>query len=164
MSVSAALRSPWVAPAALLIACVSLAANTVLVWRLRNPERLAAPAAERIAKRLAESDAVIRYRVRIPAGTPLHFDVPVDQTYRLQLRTRLPIDTRIQVPFHSPLGDHVVAVPIRADLPIQTDLPVRLRDNFRLRTQTQTEYVIPLELPVRDLPLDALADALSPRP
>jgi hypothetical protein len=162
VSVPAVFRSPWVAPVALLLALASLAGNAMLLWRLRSPEALAAPAAERVARRLAESDAVIRYRVRIPAGTPLHFDVPVDQTYRLQLRTRLPIDTRIQVPFRSPLGDHNVTIPIRADLPIRTDLPVRLRDTFRLRTQTQAEYVIPLELPVRELPLDALADALSP--
>jgi hypothetical protein len=164
VSVPAALRSPWIAPAALAIACASLAANVALMARLRSPERLAAPAARRVLERLARSDAVIRYRVRIPAGTPLHFDVPVDETYRLRLNTRLPIDTRIQVPFHSPLGNHQVTIPIRADLPIRTDLPVRLRDTFRLRTRTRAEYVIPLELPVRDLPLDDLSEALDARP
>jgi hypothetical protein len=88
VSAAAAFRSPWIAPAALAVACVSLLMNATLLWRLRSPERLAAPAVERVLRRLATSDAVIHYRVRIPAGTPLHFDVPVDQTYRLQLRTR----------------------------------------------------------------------------
>jgi hypothetical protein len=162
VSEPAAFRSPWIAPAALVVACVSLALNAALLWQLRSPERFAAPAAQRVLARLGSSDAVIRYRVRIPAGTPLHFDVPLNQTYRLQLNTRLPIDTRIQVPFRSPLGVHQVTIPIRADLPIRTDLPVHLRDTFRLRTQTQAEYVIPLELPVRDLPLDDLRDALDP--
>ena len=162
MPVPAAFRSPWIAPAALAIACASLALNATLLWRLRSPERLAGPAAERVLRRLAASDAVIRYRVRVPAGTPLHFDVPVDETYQLHLRTRLPIDTRIQVPFNSPLGSHNVAIPIRASVPINADLPVRLRDTFRLRTATRAEYVIPLELPVRDLPLDALSRALEP--
>jgi hypothetical protein len=160
--VSEALRSPWIAPAALVAALASLALNVVLLGQLRNPERFAAPAAGRVLERLARSDAVIRYRVRIPAGTPLHFDVPVDETYQLHLNTRLPIDTRIQVPFNSPLGNHRVAIPIRASVPIRTDMPIRLRDTFRLRTQTQGEYVIPLELPLRDLPMDALREALDP--
>jgi hypothetical protein len=162
LSVPTAIRSPWIAPAALLLACASLALNAVLLWQLRAPERFAAPAAQRVLARLAASDAVIRYRVRIPAGTPLHFDVPFDQTYRLQINTHLPIDTRIQLPINSPLGSYRVAVPVRANVPIRTDLPVRLRDTFRLRTATRAEYVIPLELAVRDLPLDALSQALEP--
>jgi hypothetical protein len=162
LPVPAALRSPWIAPVALVLAGASLGLNAMLLWRLRDPARLAGPAAVRALERLSRSDAVIRYRVRIPAGTPLHFDVPVDQTYRLRLNTRLPIDTRIQVPFESPLGRHTVALPIRANVPIRADLPVRLRDTFRLRTQTRTEYVVPLELPVRDLPLDAVREALDP--
>jgi hypothetical protein len=162
LSLPAAFRSPWIAPAALALACASLAANAALLWQLRAPERFAAPAAQRVLARLGRSDAVIRYRVRIPAGTPLHFDVPVDETYRLRLNTRLPIDTRVMVPFNTPLGNSRIAIPIRADVPIRTDLPVRLRDTFRLRTETRAEYVIPLELPVRDLPLDALREALEP--
>lgn len=162
MSVSAALRSPWIAPVALLLAAASLGLNTWLLLRLRDPARLAGPAVTRALDRLSRSDAVIRYRVRIPAGTPLHFDVPIDQTYRLRLNARLPIDTRVQVPFESPFGRHTVTLPIRTTVPIRTDLPVRLRDTFRLRTRTRTEYVIPLELPVRDLPLDAVRDALDP--
>ena len=159
-----ALWSRWMAPAALGLALASLALNAALLWRLRAPERLVAPAAERVLQRLSGSDAVIRYRIRIPAGTPLHFDVPVDETYRLRLNTTLPIDTRVRVPFNSPLGNHTVTIPINANVPIRTDLPVHLKDTFRLRTATQAEYVIPLEIPIRDLPLEALRDALHSTP
>lgn len=156
-------RAGWIAPAALAVALVSLGANAWLLLRLRHPERLAAPAVERALERLSAEDVRIRYQVRIPAGTPVHFDIPVDQQYRIKLNTHLPIDTRVRVPFRSPLGGtYQIALPIRADVPIRTEVPVHLRDTFRLRTQTRTELVVPLEVRVRDLPLDALRRSLNP--
>lgn len=156
-------RAGWIAPAALGVALVSLLLNGWLLWRLRSPERLAAPAVERVLDRLVEEDARIKYEVRIPAGTPLHFDIPFDQQYRVKVNTTLPIDTRVRVPFRSPLGGtYQVAVPIRTDIPIRTELPVHLRDTFRLRTSTKAEITVPLEIRVRDLPLDALRRSLDP--
>ena len=156
------LRAPWIAPAALALALASLALNAALLWRLREPERLAAPAVERVLTRLAEDDATLRYTVRIPAGTPLHFDVPVDERYTVKLRNTLPIDTNVRVPFRTPLGVRTVTVPIKTTIPIRTDIPVHVTDTFRLRTQTRTEYVVPLEVRVRDLPLDQIRRALEP--
>jgi hypothetical protein len=152
----------WMARVALAVAAVSLTLNGWLIYRLSRPERLLAPMLERAAAKLAQGDETLKYRIRIPAGTPVHFDVPIDQTYRLKVSTHLPISTRVVLPVHTPVGSWNVGVPLRADLPIHLDLPVRVRDTFRLRTATQTELTIPLEVRLRDLPLGALRRSLSP--
>jgi hypothetical protein len=150
------------APAALVLSIAALATSAALLWRLREPARMAAPALDRAIARLEAGDAVLRYQVRIPAGTPVHFDVPIDQRYQVRLNTTLPVNTTVRVPLQTPLGTHTVEVPLRANLPIRTDLPVHLRDTFRLRTETRAEMVVPLEIPLRDLPWDALRRALDP--
>lgn len=147
---------------ALVLAAASLALNAALLSRLRQPERWAGPAADRVLRRLAEQDARIKYQIRIPAGTPVSFDVPIDEAYTVKLRTSLPIDTQIRVPVRGPLGTANVRVPVKTTIPIRQDIPVQVRDTFRLRTATRTEYVVPLELRVRDLPLDAISQSLSP--
>lgn len=155
-------RSPWIAPLALLLAALSLGANGVLLWKLRRPERLMAPAVERVAAGLSRSNEAIKYTVRIPAGTPVSFDVPIDQRYVVKLRTTLPINTDVRVPFNTPFGNRVVSVPVRSTVPIRQDIPVHLVDTFHLRTRTNTEFVVPLEIKLKDLPLDALRRSLSP--
>jgi hypothetical protein len=155
-------RSPWIAPVALLLAAVSLGANGVLLWKLRRPERLVAPALDRVAAGLSQSNEAIRYTVRIPAGTPVSFDVPIDQRYVVKLRTTLPINTDVRVPFNTPFGNRVVSVPVRSTVPIRQDIPVHLVDTFHLRTRTNTEFVVPLEIKLKDLPLDALRRSLNP--
>ncbi len=152
----------WIAPVALAVALLSLLANGILISKLRNPERLAAPAVGRALDRLETSDATIKYTVKIPSRTPLHFDVPFDQTYRIRLNASFPINTTVAVPLRGPLGTYTVRLPIRTTIPVKTDMPVRLRDTFRVRTQTQTEYVVPLEIRLRDLPLDAIRKSLEP--
>lgn len=155
-------RSPWIAPLALLLAAVSLGANGVLLYQLRSPERLMAPALDRVAARLSRSDAKIKYTVRIPAGTPVSIDVPIDQRYVVKLRTSLPINTDVRVPFNTPFGNRVISVPVRSTVPIRQDVPVHLMDTFHLRTRTNTEFVVPLEIGLKDLPLDALRTSLQP--
>jgi hypothetical protein len=157
-----AFRAPWMAPAALLMAVVSLALNGVLLYRLRHPERMLAPALDRVATRLHESNAAIKYTVRIPAGTPVSFDIPIDQRYVVHLRTSLPINTDVRVPFNTPFGNRVVSVPVRSNVPLRQDIPVHLVDTFHLRTQTNAAYVVPLEIKLKDLPMDALRQALTP--
>jgi len=154
-------RVRWLAPAALAAALLSLALNGVLLYLLRAPERLLAPALERVLGRLEEQDVTLRYQVRIPAGTPVHFDIPVDERYEVRLNTTIPINTTVNLPISTPFGSRNVAVPVRANLPLRTNVPVHLRDTFRLRTQTQAELVVPLEIPIRDLPLDELRQALK---
>jgi len=151
-----------VARIALGVALFSLALNGWLLSRLSQPERIAAPAVGRALDRLGNSAATIKYTVRVPLGTPLHFDVPFDQTYVVRLNTVFPINTTVRVPLRGPLGTYTVALPIRTTIPVRTNMPVRLKDTFRIRTQTQTEYVIPLEIRVRDLPLDEIRKALAP--
>lgn len=150
------------APAALAVALASLALNGVLLRRLQHPERTLAPALERVAERLKQSDAAIKYTVRIPAGTPVSFDIPIDQRYVVNLRTSLPINTDVRVPFNTPFGNRVVTIPVRANVPLRQDIPVHLVDTFHLRTQTGAEYVVPLEIKLKDLPMDALGKALAP--
>jgi hypothetical protein len=157
-----AFRSPWIAPLALLLAAVSLGANGVLLWKLRRPERLMAPAVERVAAGLSQSNEAIKYTVRIPAGTPVSFDVPIDQRYVVKLRTTLPINTDVRVPFNTPFGNRVISLPVRSTVPIRQDIPVHLVDTFHLRTRTNTEFVVPLEIKLKDLPLDALRHSLAP--
>jgi hypothetical protein len=157
-----ALRSPWVAPLALLLAAVSLGANGVLLWKLRRPERLVAPALDRVAAGLSNSGEAIKYTVRIPAGTPVSFDIPIDQRYIIKLRTSLPINTDVRMPFNTPFGNREISVPVRTTIPLRQDIPVHLVDTFHLRTQTNAEYVVPLEIKLKDLPLDALRRSLDP--
>lgn len=155
-------RALWTAAAALSVAIVSLALNVFLLGRLRNPERLAGPALDRMLASLAREDAKMTYQIRIPAGTPVRFDVPVDERYRVKVNTTLPIDTNVNLPIRTRVGSWNVAVPVKANVPIRTEIPIAIRDTFRLRTATQAELVIPLEIRVRDLPLDALRRAVNP--
>lgn len=155
-------RRPWLAPAALAAALLSLVLNVVLLFMLSRPERLVSPMLDRALTRLEAQDATLKYQVRIPAGTPVHFDVPVDERYEVRLNTSLPINTVVTLPIKTPFGSRTVQVPIRTTIPIRQNVPIHLRDTFRLRTQTQTEIVVPLEIPIRDLPLDALRESLKP--
>lgn len=152
----------WLAPAALSIALLSLALNGVLLFVLMRPERLVSPMVNRALDRLETQDATLKYQVRIPAGTPVHFDVPVDERYEVRLNTTLPINTVVTLPINTPFGRRTVTVPVRTNIPIRQNVPIHLRDTFRLRTQTQAEIVVPLEIPIRDLPLDALRQSLKP--
>ncbi len=155
-------RRGWLAPAALAAGLLSLALNGVLLYLVANPERLLAPMLDRVLGRLQAQDATLRYQVRIPAGTPVHFDIPVDERYEVRLNTTLPINTTLNLPVNTPFGSRNVQVPVRTNIPLRTTVPIHLRDTFRLRTQTQGEIVVPLEIPVRDLPLDALRQSLDP--
>lgn len=155
-------RARWLAPAALAIALLSLALNGVLLYLISRPERLLSPVLDRVLTRLEAQDATIKYQVRIPAGMPVHFDIPVDERYDVRLNTSLPINTTVRMPVNTPFGNRTVTVPIRTTIPIRQTVPFHLRDTFRLRTQTQAEIVVPLEIPVRDLPLDALRQSLKP--
>lgn len=147
---------------ALGVAVLSLLLNVALLWMVRRPERVVAPMLNRAIERLQQQDATIKYTVRLPAGTPVHFDVPIDERYQVRLNTTLPINTVINLPVNTPFGNQNVRVPVRANVPIRTNLPVHLRDTFRLRTQTQAEIVVPLEIRLKDLPLDALQASLQP--
>jgi hypothetical protein len=155
-------RARWLAPAALAAALLSLALNGVLLYLLQHPERLLAPALDRVLGRLEAQDATLRYQVRIPAGMPVHFDIPVDERYEVRLNTTIPINTTLNLPIETPFGRRNVTVPVRTNIPLRTNVPIHLRDTFRLRTQTQAEIVVPLEIPIRDLPLDELRQSLKP--
>lgn len=155
-------RVPWIAAAALLLALVSLGVNAYLVWRVRGAEGEARRMAAQVLDRLAAEDARLRYSVRLPAGMPIRLDIPVDEQLRVKLDTQLPIDTQVRVPLRTPVGNYVVPIPIRANVPIRTEVPLRIRHTFRLRTQTQDEIVVPLEVRVRDLPLETVRESLQP--
>lgn len=147
---------------ALFVSLISLGANGYLLWRLRDVEERALDRARRAIDRFEREDVRIPYRVSLPVGTPLRLDIPVDEKLRVRLNTQLPIDTRIQVPLRTPWGVHAASLPIRTTIPIRTEIPLRIRHTFRLRTRTQDEIVVPLEVRVRDLPLDALRESLEP--
>lgn len=152
----------WLAPGALVLAGVSLALNLYLFGVLRHPERWAAPLLVRALGELEAEDARVRYEVRLPAGTPISLDIPVDERFTVTVDTVLPIDTRVRVPIETPFGRRSVVVPLRADVPVRAQLPLQIHHTFALRTTTGAEIVIPLELKIRDLPLDALRRSLAP--
>lgn len=102
--------------------------------------------------------------MRVPAGTPLAADIPVDERLRVRINATLPIDTRIRLPIRSPLGNYEVAVPVRADLPIRTEIPLHIRHTLTLRTATREELLLPVDLRARELPLDALRESINPAP
>ncbi|CAN5258278.1 hypothetical protein BH24GEM2_BH24GEM2_02060 [soil metagenome] len=156
------LSTVWIARAALGTAVLSLALNAYLLAQVRHPERLAAPAVMRMFERLAAEDARVRYQVKVPAGTPLRFDIPLDERLNVKLNTQLPIDTRVQVPVRSPVGSYTLNIPIKTTIPIRTEVPLHIRHTLQLRTNTQMELVAPLEIRIRDLPLDALRRSLEP--
>ncbi len=156
-------RAPAIALAAMAVALLALGTSGYLLWRLGGAEERALRSAREALDRLAAEDARLQYRIRLPAGTPLRLDIPVDERLVVKLNTRLPIDTRVNVPLRTPFGTHAVTIPIKTVVPIRTDVPLHVRHNFRLRTRTDDELVVPLEVRVRDLPLDALRKALEPR-
>lgn len=143
-------------------ALLSLSLNVYLLQQVRQPERVVGPLVAQALDRLAAEDVRVRYQVQIPSGTPIHLDIPLDERLKVKLNTQLPIDTQIRVPLRSPLGSYTVRVPIKANLPIRTEIPLHVRHTFRLRTSTQTPLVVPLDIRVRDLPLDALRRSVSP--
>ena len=152
----------WVAPTALAIASASLLLNAVLFWALLSPERWLGPLLIRATDELVADDVRLRYEVRVPVGTPLSADIPIDERLKIRVRTQLPVRTRVRLPIRSPVGNYTVSVPLHADVPIRTDLPVHIRHTLRLRTSTREELVLPLEIRIRDLPLDALRESLNP--
>ncbi len=139
-------RRRWIAPAALGVALLSLSANGYLLWQLRTPERWAAPAAARVLERRLGPGATFRHTVRIPTGTPLSLDIPLDESFSIRVDTVIPINTTVQVPLRGPLGVYNVNLPIRADVPVRTSLPLRIRHTFHLRTRTSREIAIPVEI------------------
>ena len=141
----------WIAPAALGVALLSLAANAYLLWQLRNPERWAAPAAARIVEGWLGPGATLRHTVRIPPGTPLRLDIPLDESFSIRVDTMIPINTTVRVPLRGPLGVYNVNLPIRANVPVRTTLPLRIRHTFNLRTRTSQEIAIPIEIRVGEL-------------
>ena len=149
-------RSSWLARAALAVALFSLVLNGWLLWQLRHPERWAVPALQRTVRSLAARDVSFRYEVRLPAGTPLSLDLPLNERFTVRVDTVIPIDTRVRVPLRSPLGSYTVRVPFQANIPIRATIPLDIRHTFRLRTRTTEEIVIPLQIRTRDLPVDGV--------
>jgi hypothetical protein len=96
-----------------------------------------------------DSSGVLHYDVRIPAGTPLALDLPVDERFDVAVDTVIPLNTTVRVPIHGPLGVANVKVPIRATVPLHTTLPLRIHHTFHLRTKTTQPIVVPLRLDVR---------------
>lgn len=149
--------------AALTAALLSVGLNAYLIGKVRRPEEWAGPAVERVFARLESEDARIRYEVRVPAGTPIRLDIPVDERFAIRVDTTIPVRTVVNLPIRSPLGNHNVRVPVRANVPLRSTVPIHVRHTVRLRTSTPQEIVVPLEIRLRDLPLDELRRSLNPR-
>lgn len=133
------------AGAALAVALLSLGLAVFLLLRMREAERQVAPLRP-ILEEITTEAGGFRMEVRIPAGTPVELDIPLDETFRIAIDTVISIDTRVTVPLRSPLGNYDIPLPIRADVPVRTVLPLRVREVFRVRTQTPDEIVVPIEI------------------
>ena len=136
---------------ALLLALASIGLNVYLLQQLRHPERWAEPAVRRLLAGITGGDDVVEYTVRIPRGTPLALDVPVQERFTSGVDTVIPVRTRVRIPFETPLGTRSVVVPLRADIPLRTRLPLDIRHTFRLRTQTTQEIAIPIQIRLGDV-------------
>lgn len=141
----------WSAPLALTVALLSLALNLYLLAQLRSPERWAVPAASRALERLIGEDGTFQYTVRIPAGTPLELDVPVNERFSITVDTVIPLRTQLRVPVRTPLGNYSASIPIHADIPLRTRVPLQIRHTFRLRTRTPRDIEVPVEIGVGEL-------------
>ncbi len=130
---------------ALAIALLSLALNSYLLLRLREAERAVAPYRPLLAE-ITTAEGTLRSEVRIPAGTPINLDIPLDETIRIAVDTVISINTQVTVPLRSPLGNWDIPVPIRSQVPVRTVLPLRIREVFQVRTQTRDEIVVPIEV------------------
>ncbi|HET8654405.1 MAG TPA: hypothetical protein VFL93_02640 [Longimicrobiaceae bacterium] len=137
------------APLALAIAALALALNLFLLWEIRHPERLVGPLLQSLPGGSVDSSGVLHYDVRVPAGTPLALDLPIDERFDVAVDTVIPLNTTVRVPIHGPLGVANVKIPIRADVPLHTALPLRIQHTFHLRTKTTQPIEIPLRLDVR---------------
>jgi hypothetical protein len=140
-----AARSGWLAGLALFAALLSLLLNLHLLAKLREAERAVAPLLPLIES-LADSDGPLRPEIRIPSGTPIDLDIPIDERVTIRVDTLLSIDARVVLPLRSPLGNYDVPVPVRGTLPLRGDVPVHLRHTFQLRTRTNAPILIPLEI------------------
>lgn len=140
-----------VAPAALALAALSIVINLYLVAQLRSPERWALPAIERALGPLTGDDGVVSYTVRIPAGTPLELDIPVDERFTIDVDTVIPINTTVRVPFDTPVGRRAIVLPIRTNIPVRQRLPLHVSHTFELRTRTTRDIEVPLRIRLRDL-------------
>lgn len=144
-------RRRWIAPAALAIALLSLTGNAFLLWQLRHPERWALPAATRLLDQWLGEEGTFRHTVRIPPGTPLRLDIPINERFAIRVDTLIPVNTTVRVPLRGPLGTYNVNLPIRANVPVRTVLPLQIRHTFQLRTRTSEEIAIPIEIRLGDL-------------
>jgi hypothetical protein len=143
-----AARLPRLLPAlALAVAAAALAVSATVYWTLRHPERLL----DRALGSMADSSGVIVYTVRIPRGTPLNLDIPVNERFRIAVDTVLPINTTGRVPIRGPLGTAHVNVPIRSNVPIHAQVPLEVHHTFRLRTRTTQPIEIPLRFSLKEL-------------
>jgi hypothetical protein len=145
---------------AIVVALASLAINLFLVLRLRQVEARAAQAVARF-QTIAGDDTRLRFPVRIPAGSPIRFDAPIDERVVISIDTVLPIRTRAVLPLRSPLGNYDIRVPVVADVPLRLRTPLHIRHTVRIDARTSGEIVIPLELRLADLPVDSLLRLLS---
>ena len=139
------------APAALAVALLSLLLNGILLYQLRHPERLLEPVIADLTRDLVDENGMISYDVKIPAGTPLSLDIPIDERFSVAVDTVIPLNTTVRVPIRGPLGVARVAVPIRANIPLRTRLPLHIRHTFGLRTRTTEPITIPIRLRLEDL-------------
>ncbi|MEX2581959.1 MAG: hypothetical protein WD766_01720 [Gemmatimonadota bacterium] len=128
---------------AIAVAVLSLSINVYLALRIREAERVLAPARE-LMESLTIEDGSLRTDIRIPVGTPLNLDVPIDERVTIRIDTIIPIRTQVTVPLRSPVGNYDIPVPIRANVPLRANLPLRLRHTFRLRSETSEPIVVPI--------------------
>lgn len=130
---------------AILIAATSLLGTLYLLSQLRRAEATLAPLRPFLAE-LVGPDGSMQSEIRVPAGTPINLDIPIDERVVIRVDTMIPIRTRITVPLRSPLGNYDIPVPIRANVPLRGSFPIHFRDTFRLRATTPADIVVPIEM------------------
>lgn len=75
---------------------------------------------------------------------PINVNIPFEDTFTIPLKTTLPVDTRVEIPFPLPLNPgNTFSVPIKADIPIDLKFDVPLSTTVPIKT------FIPVKMPIK---------------
>ncbi len=173
--------SRFIAPAALVIAILSLALNVFLLTRLNNARGSTLAVLDYTSQRLDSlADASIKQTVRVNQSFSVAGDMPFKQDFivpfsmtipvktTVPINTVIPINTTVNVSVNTPLGPLNVPVPINTTVPVNLQVPVSMTMPVDLKvpvTFSQTvpysmtvpvDVQVPVEIQMRDVGIESV--------
>ena len=136
------------------VALVSLGLNLYLVYTLLQARRQVAQAASSAAVAVQQLRAsAIDYAVPIDQTLPVSFTVGYHQVLTVPISLTLPIDTNVNVPFNTPLGNYQVTIPVKAAIPINLSPQVPLSLSVPVSVSVPVSFSVPIHVALSDTPL-----------